>query len=247
MAAARFDAAGTILIGNSRGSAREVSLSLGRRGGEPTSSPGALDAMAKLFHSLPSRPARPFGGIERMSCEADYLNTLRPHFHALRPLRLVIDTTSQVLLRYLETLTSTVAVTIERAAIGSFDLARLGERVRTSKAHLGLWIDGDAEACRAVDEHGETIPVDSLAALVIRVALKDSPDASTFTDGDRHNRESIRNDMIESGAAFAADHHGRIWFGDCPSSDALEALTLLVTLLSRDDRPLSERAASAIL
>jgi phosphomannomutase len=46
----------------------------------------------------------------------------------------------------------------------------------------------------------------------------------------------------------AADEHGRIWFPGAPiCADALKVLTLLLTILSRSDRPLSERIASAIL
>lgn len=247
IAAARFDAAGTVLVGDVRGSLREVSLTFGGRGGEPISSPGALDAIAETFHSHPPRPPRPFGRIERLAVEADYLDELRPCFHALRPLKLAIDTTSLVLLRYLELLTASVSITIERATVGSFDLARLGARVRTAKAHFGIWIDGDGEACRVTDEHGEPISVEALANLVTREATEGPSRASIVSAGEHDNRESVRKAMLESRAEFAADHHGRIWFGDCPTADALKTLTHLLTLLSRDDRPLSERVASAIL
>lgn len=247
IAAARYDAAGTIIVGDVRGSLREVSLTFGGRGGEPISSPGALDTVAETFHSYPPRPARPFGGIERLAVEADYLNRLRSSYHALRPLRFVIDTTSLVLLRYLESLTGSVSVTMERATTGSFDLNRLGARVRIAKAHFGIWIDGDGEACRAFDERGEPISVAALANLVMREATEGSSPASIVSIGERDNRESIRKAMLESGARFAADCHGRIWFGDCPTADALKTLTHLLMLLSRDDRPLSERVASAIL
>jgi phosphomannomutase len=247
MAAAHHDAAGTIMVGNVRGSLREVSLTFGGRGGEPISSPGALDTVAETFHSHPPRPARPFGRIERLAIEADYLNELRPCFHALRPLKLVIDTTSPALLRYLESLTGSVTITMERATTGSFDLGRLGARVRTAKAHFGIWIDGDGEACRVTDEHGEPISAESLAGLVICAASDGRSAEQVLSAGDHDNRESVRKAMLESRAEFAADRRGRIWFGDCPAADALKTLTHLLALLSRDDRPLSERVASAIL
>jgi phosphomannomutase len=246
-AAARHDAAGSIFVGNTCSSVREVTLSFGGRGGEPMSSPGALDAVAELFHSPPLRPSRPFGGLEQLGVETDYLEELRAYYHALRPLRLVIDSTSPILLRYLESLTSSVAVKVDRTTTGSLNLSRLGKRVRTAKAHFGIWIDGDGEACRAVDERGEPIRIDELSTLFMREVSEVASPSSVISASEERNRQYVRKAMLESRAKFAADQHGRIWFGDCPSADALKALTLLLTLLSRDDRPLSERVASAIL
>jgi hypothetical protein len=49
--------------------------------------------------------------------------------------------------------------------------------------------------------------------------------------------------MISSGATLGADRAGRVWYGEAGSRavvDALVTLTLLLGILSDDDRPLSE-------
>ena len=62
------------------------------------------------------------------------------------------------------------------------------------------------------------------------------------------SRQSLWQSMRRSGADLGADDQGRIWYAGGPTSaDALQTLTLILTLLSRGDRPLSELIASAIL
>jgi hypothetical protein len=63
-----------------------------------------------------------------------------------------------------------------------------------------------------------------------------------------NTRQAIWRAISHNEADFAADNYGRIFFtGQSVSADALKVLTLLLTLMSRSDRPLSELIASAIL
>jgi phosphomannomutase len=248
LAAARHDAAGTLLVGNHSSKSREVGFSLGGRHGEPMSSPGALDAVRELFHSPAPRPSRPFGGIERLSADGDYLSQFEEYYHALRPLHLVVGTTSLALMRYLERLTSTVAVEIEFVSGASLESARITEQVRAARGHFGIWVDGDGEACRLFDELGEPVTIDALVALIIQEILIERPAARIVRAENSSNRQSIWKAIREQSAAFAADREGRIWYAGPPTcADALWTVTRLLTLLSRGDRPLSELIASAIL
>ena len=248
LAAERHDAAGTLLVGNHSGQSREVGFALGGRHGEPLSSPGALDAVRELFHSPAPRPSRPFGGIDRSSADSDYLTQFEEYYHALRPLRLVVGTTSLALIRYLERLTSTVAVKIECFSGAPLESARIAERVRAARGHFGIWVDGDGEACRLFDERGEPVAVDALVALIMQEILVERPAPRVVRGEDSSNRQSIWNAIREQSAAFAADRDGRIWYAGPPTcADALWTVTRLLTLLSRGDQPLSELIASAIL
>jgi phosphomannomutase len=248
LAAEGHDAAGTLLVGNHSGKSREVGFSLGGRRGEPMSSPGALDAVRDLLHSPAPRPSRSFGGIERLSADSDYLTQFEEYYHALRPLRLVVETTSLALIRYLERLTSTVAVEIECFSGASIESAKIAERVRAARAHFGIWIDGDGEACRLFDERGELVAVDALVALIMHEIRVERTAARIVRAEDSSNRQLIWKAIRDQRADFAADREGRIWYaGPSTCADALWTITRLLTLLSRGDQPLSELIASAIL
>ena len=248
LAAERHAAAGMLLVGNHSGKSREVSFSLGGRHREPMSSPGALDSVRDLFHSPAPRPPRSFGGIDRLSADSDYLAQFEESYHALRPLRVLVDTTSPALVGYLERLTSTVAAEIECLSGASLESARIAERVRAARGHFGIWIDGDGEACRLFDERGELVAIDALVALIMQEILVERPEARIIPTMGSSTRQSIWTAFRGERASFAADRDGRIWYAGTPTcADALWTITRLLTLLSRGDQPLSELIASATI
>ncbi len=283
LAAEREEADGALLVGNTSGEISHVGLTLWSMRGEPMSSPGTLDAVRDLFHSPAPRQWFTKCGHERIQIADQYLAQLEPHYHALRPLRIVVNTTSPALMGYLERLTCDVAIEIDRGlgmptrgdanseAINTAHdqrkrLERIAVRVRAIQAHLGIWIDGDGECCRVIDERGELVPPESLAALFVREVLTAQADAKIVlppqlveimpaTEQTRaqviqaaNTRQAIWLAMRQHGADLAADVNGRFWLiGEPACADALKALTVLLSLLSRSDRPLSELIASAIL
>jgi phosphomannomutase len=120
--------------------------------------------------------------------------------------------------------------------------------MRAERAHFGVWIDGDGEACRVIDERGEAVAVETLVALISRELLVEPPAARVIRAAEASNRQWIWRAMRDQHAALAADRDGRIWSAGPPTcADALQTVTLLLTLLSRGDQPLSELIASAIL
>ena len=191
------------------------------------------DAGAPLLHKPEVAPqsriyaqtiaARLPGGFVTDSVEAEYLTGLADFYHALRPLRLVVETSSVVLRRYLESLLSRVAIelVVQNPASGDGEqrLQRISEHVRQNGAHLGIWIDGYGQSCRVVDERGAVVAPESLVSLLAREAV-----------------------------GLTGDAKGRIWFAGNPAAaDALRVLTLLLVILSRSDLPLSRVIGSAIL
>ena len=102
-------------IGNATGMPHAIALRC-FGGGRPWSSPGELDAVRTLVASLPQRPKRGGGGVERAEVTEDYLAPLEPWFHALRPLRFVVDTTCEPWLASMNRLANRAACEIVRAA-----------------------------------------------------------------------------------------------------------------------------------
>jgi phosphomannomutase len=155
----RLAATGALLVGNPEGRAGHVGLTMWGPGGLPLSAGGELDQVRRICEtsSLP-RPSRPAGGFARESIEGPYLSDLAEFYHALRPLRVVIETSSPVLHRYLESLVSRVAIELapnNEQSLPAMDdsqrLGRIASSVRRCGAHLGVWIDGYGERCCVVD------------------------------------------------------------------------------------------------
>jgi phosphomannomutase len=283
LAAERDEADGALFVGNPSGEPRLVGLTLWSARGEPMSSPGSLDAVRNLFHSPAPRPRFTKSGHERLQIAHQYLPQLEPLYHALRPLRIVINTTSLALVGYLDQLTRDAAIEIDRGlgdprrADGASEktdtwhdqsnrLERIACRVRSVQAHFGIWIDGDGERCRVIDERGELVSAELLMALFVRELIATQSETKIILPRQfpeivpeakrkgveviqaSNTRQAIWRAMREHRADLGADANGRFWFvGEPTCADGLKTLTILLTFLSRSDRPLSDLIASAIL
>jgi phosphomannomutase len=194
-----------------------------------------------------------------------YLAGLEDYFDALRPLRFVLDTRCQPLVAYLRRLLAASACEIvQNQGPGRQVTTRRGlsECVRRSDAHFGLWVDGDGEACRLVDQHGQEVRHDEWLWLIAKRLLELHPGAIFVLEhgacpslGERINaiggrvafsdptRAAMNETMREHGALAGGGLNGRLWFGgEAPAADALKALALLLSVLSQTDRTLSEVA-----
>ena len=103
-----------------------------------------------------------------------------------------------------------------------------------AQAHFGMQIGDDGENCRVVDERGQSVEAERLLALIA------GNFAGPVMQGEELRQQTFLR-MRESRAAIAADTAGRLWYaaGHAPLPDALRTLTLLLVLLSRDDRAFS--------
>ena len=82
-------------MGNAAGTPHTVGLKFWAHG-EPLSQGGLLDEIAAALQSrtgegLVDRPSRRFGSLRRFAATEVYLSEFRPAYHALRPLRFVLD------------------------------------------------------------------------------------------------------------------------------------------------------------
>jgi phosphomannomutase len=191
-------ATGGLLIGNPTSDPHHVGLALWGPHGKPVSGASELVRIHELLATTADRPTRSYGGLERRQLEPTYLADLANYFHALRPLRFVLDTGCRPLVRYLKQLSVNVGCEVDyvqdqprvaqvrasrmgtkrgsegNAAAGVERLPAIGRRVQAWVAHFGLWIDGHGEICRFVDERGELIPGERLLPALAAHLLQES-------------------------------------------------------------------------
>jgi len=136
---------------------------------------------------------------------------------------------------------------------------RLRTQVAATGADFGVWIDGDADRLVLIDERGRQIgPERLLWALAKHVAPTGEGPIVLASDVAASGRqlwtslggrvieadatcEAVDAALRDAGAAAGVGPGDRLWFaGDGPTSDALASLGLVLQMLSRVDRPLSE-------
>jgi phosphomannomutase len=140
------------------------------------------------------------------------------------------------------------------------NLRQLREKVRESKADLGICFDGDADRCMVVDNHANIIGCDILAAWLVQGLLKKHPGASIVYDlrSSKALPEAIRKaggkpvrsrvghvfmkEMLANHhALFGAELSGHFYFRDNFNADSgAIAFACVVSELARAGKPLSE-------
>ncbi|MBI3469217.1 MAG: hypothetical protein HY000_39945 [Planctomycetes bacterium] len=90
MALRRANAGGAIFVGNPLGSVGTCGLKFSSSDGRLAVGAG-LERLVQLSELPLRRPGRRYGALSRLAIDEKYLSGLQPYFHALRPLRLVID------------------------------------------------------------------------------------------------------------------------------------------------------------
>jgi len=108
-AQASLEADGAITVGNAPGQPQTASVRLFGLNGCPLSTGGELQQIKTLLASTLDRPTRHAPPPERSIAEDSYLDRLREYFHALRPLRFVLDTPSPIIIDWTAELLTQVA------------------------------------------------------------------------------------------------------------------------------------------
>jgi len=232
----------------------------------PLSAGGPLETVRKLFESGVDRPTRCFGSLRRFPADPPYLGNLTEYYHALRPLRFLLDTRCQPLTGYLNKLMSTVACQCLPCRIIA---ERLPDQICDERPHFAVQVDEDGERLFLWDERGHRIDTEQLLILIARHLLADQPAAVVIVEQDTSAptiqkleqfgvqvvvSDSRRAEMARTirvhRASLGGGPSGRLWYGHAtnrppcpapPSADALATLTHLLVLLSQTDQPLSER------
>jgi phosphomannomutase len=254
-------ASAALWIGNATGGPHALALTVFLEDGRPASSPGALDIFLAHYESGFVRPKRNGGGLQRLQPDALYLAALAGAFHGLRPLVIALDTGCEPLLRHWQKLSAQTACRIVRleegnrpaynASYSEAQLNSLSRQVIVDGAHFGIWIDGQGECLRLVDERGEPVESRRVSLLLKGYLRRLNPGAAFMPESSEANRatcstrQQMHERMTASHAAFGRDGD-RYWFAGPPAvPDALAMLCLLLQLLSESDRTLAEVLDSA--
>jgi phosphomannomutase len=132
-------------------------------------------------------------------------------------------------------------------------------------ADLGVALDGDADRAIFVDDHGEPVSSDLVTALLARRKLAEEPGGLVLYDlrSSRVTAEEIvaaggraemcrvghsfvKQRMLETGAIFAGELSGHMYFRFSPTfvvDDGIAAFVALLDVLGSAGRPLSELCA----
>jgi phosphomannomutase len=134
------------------------------------------------------------------------------------------------------------------------------DKVKETRADLGIAWDGDADRCFFIDDTGEFVAGDFLTALLADSILRKSPGAAILYDVrasravpdlveragghayvNRVGHAFFKTRMRELGAAFGGEVSGHYYFHDfyCADSGTIPAL-LILELLSVEGKKLSE-------
>ncbi len=140
------------------------------------------------------------------------------------------------------------------------NVADLQKRVVEEGADFGAAFDGDADRCFIIDEKGEIISGDLLAALVAKNVLEKEPGATILysvvcskafpelveSEGGKAIRTKtghsiIKPQMRKNNAAFGGEHSGHFYFRDNYFADSgIVAMLTVAELVARQDSPISE-------
>jgi phosphomannomutase len=142
------------------------------------------------------------------------------------------------------------------------NLDMLKQKMSEAKPDLGACFDGDADRCIFVDERGKTLGCDLLTALLSRYFLAKPenkggtivydlrsshivPDTVKSAGGvpkrDRVGHAFIKKTLAETNAVFGGELSGHFYFRDNFNADSgAIAFACLLTVLSQQDKPLSE-------
>jgi phosphomannomutase / phosphoglucomutase len=212
---------------------------------------------------------------------AEYIQNVAPRFTVDRPIKVVIDcgngSGSLVAVELLRAISERIEVVpLFCESDGRFpnhhpdpvvdeNLADLIRTVRTTRADLGVALDGDADRIAAVDDRGEIVRGDILLLLfALDLVERRGPGQPVVFDvkcsqvlpevlaaaGGRPimsqtGHSLIKKRMKEEGSLLSGELSGHIMFGEdyYGFDDGLYAAALLISIVARTDRPLSARLA----
>jgi len=145
------------------------------------------------------------------------------------------------------------------------NLADLSRAVRRTGAAFGAAFDGDGDRVVFVDDTGEPVPSDLMTAVLARHQLRRDPGglilydlrssrvvaeeverAGGISDVCRVGHSFVKAQMRESGALFAGELSGHLYFRFSPTlvaDDGTAGFVALLDVLAHEEKPLSEIVA----
>jgi phosphomannomutase / phosphoglucomutase len=241
----------------------------------PAGVPAGITWLDHLYRSIRKGEFRKGAGVvEKKDFLADYRNTLvnqmGRHFKGLR---MVVDPGNgvsvltaapvlQTLRCEVDWLNSKLDGQYPGRGADSADpqgLALLGERVKKTKAQLGIAFDGDGDRISFVDEKGRPIPNDLILCLFAQWFLPKSPHAKVVFDGkcsdwvervaqevgaesilEKSGHSYIFDRMQKEKAILGGEASGHFFLPGGFPGDALFAALKVLEILQKEKKPMSE-------
>src|SRR5918998_5877552 len=228
---------------------------------------------------LPEPDGSGSGSVEEGDVTVDYAEHCLSFIDAedLRPLKIVVDAGNGMAGKMLPPIFERLPfeyVPMYFELDGSFpnhppnpiepeNVKDLQERVREENADFGVAFDGDADRCFIVNEKGETIAGDVLAALIAKNVLEKKPGATILYSAvcskafpelvEREGGKPVRTkaghsiikpQMRENDAAFGGEHSAHFYFRDNYFADSgIIAMLTIAELVGRQGEPISSLLA----
>ncbi len=217
-----------------------------------------------------NRPTREAGHQRHFQANVPYEASLWKHFHALRPLKILIACPNLMIQKNLKKLFETLPCQLtlinlpcrERTLSDPQDpdIETLSHLVLSKHYDLGMVIDDDGMKSCFVDDLGNFIDQDLTTCLIADLLLAESPDSQIVLEEnsfqsmklliDRLKKQPVNGGcsvpkiakaMSESEAVFGRGAEGQFWFREIfPHCDAILTLARMLDILSRDDTPFSQ-------
>ena len=216
------------------------------------------------------------GSVEQSDIAEDYAKHCLSFIdlESLRPLKIVVDAGNGMAGKMLPPLFERLPfeyVPMYFELDGSFpnhppnpiepeNVEELQKRVREEGADFGVAFDGDADRCFIVDEKGEIIAGDILAALIAKNVLEKEAGATIIHSAvcskafpelvrreggtpvrTKAGHSIIKPQMRERDAAFGGEHSAHFYFRDNFFADSgIIAMLTVAELVGRQDAPISD-------
>jgi phosphomannomutase len=219
------------------------------QGGRCWSFPGRLEQLWNRRDEKLNRPSARNGTLATFQTTQPYLAGLRKHFHAFRPLSILLSTREPKLREYLQTLLDESPIIAEwHTALTPPTAPDNAERPLPDDIQARLYaqrldaviaIDDDAQTCWAWDERGRYVP--SIHLLRPLHDLLERRRMNVLTRQPQSSMDSIRHDESRLGPDWlrARTAHVRSQDGLEPAPKAKPTLS---SALSRDREPVRQEA-----
>ncbi len=235
-------------------------------GAVPVSSGRLLASLEEMSASIQPRPSRQAGQVRSFHASLAYEAGLWKHFHALRPVKIVAGSSSQLTTALLQRLFDNLPCRLfvqqlpERKrdlhSPDDPDVVRLSREIGENRADLGILIDDDAQSCAVFDEQGQLIAPRNVTRALMRFLRNENPRDAVLVDSATMQAfpqaadggttlEAMSRTFTDCAAVFAGGDSGRYWFREAyPACDAILTLAHVLQLLSLSDAEFSRVIAN---
>ncbi len=271
----RYD--GSVMVTASHNPAEYNGLKICRKQAIPLSYETGIGRIAKLTKQYHPPRGEQLGKVIQSDIFGDYKKHVLKFANNLRHLRIVIDAGNGMAGKTVPVVCEGLPIEIiplyfeldgnfpnhEANPLKPENLVDLQNKVRETRAHLGVAFDGDADRCVFVDEMGRAVGCDIITALIARQFLEREKGAAVLYDlrsswivpeeikaaggipyRERVGHAYMKATLREKKAVFGGELSGHYYFRDNYYSDSgMIAFLMVLDILSSKRIPFSNIVA----